>query len=114
MTEPTPDAEPEVLEPTSPAPTPPTPPTKDPLRHSRTSGAWTAVVIAAVLLVLLIIFIAQNTDDVHISFLAWDGDAPLAVALLIATVGGILLTATVATMRIWQLRRRVKRERTTH
>ena len=58
---------------------------------------------------LLIIFIAQNTQDVQVSFLAWDGTTPLAVALLIAAVGGILLTATAGLLRIWQLRRRVKR-----
>ncbi|RYI99876.1 MAG: LapA family protein [Actinomycetales bacterium] len=84
---------------------------KDPLRRSRTSGAWVGVLAAALLLVLLIVFIAQNTDDVHISFLAWGGEAPLAVALMIATVIGIALTAVVGTLRIWQLRRRVKHDR---
>jgi uncharacterized integral membrane protein len=82
---------------------------QDPLRRSRTAGAWVGVVAAAVLLILLVVFIAQNTDDVHISFLWIDGQAPLAVALLIAAVIGIALTAVVGTLRIWQLRRRVKR-----
>ena len=103
MTEQSPTPEPEVAE--------PTPRTKDPLRRSRTSGAWTAVVIAAVLLLLLIVFIAQNTEDAHISFLGWDGTAPLAVALLIATALGVIITALVGTLRIWQLRRRVRRDR---
>ncbi|KQW47083.1 hypothetical protein ASC77_18035 [Nocardioides sp. Root1257] len=88
-------------------PTPPSP--KDPLRRSRTSGAFVAVVALALLLVLLIIFIAQNTQDVHVSFLAWDGTTPLAVALMIAAVAGILLTAVAGLLRIWQLRRRVRR-----
>ena len=82
---------------------------KDPLRRSRTSGAWTGVVLAGVLLLLLVVFIAQNTRDVQISFLWWSGDAPLSVALLLAAVIGIALTAVVGTMRIWQLRRRVRR-----
>lgn len=86
-------------------------PTKDPLRRSRTSGAWFAVILAAVLLLLLVVFIAQNTQDVHLSFLWWDGSAPLSVALLVAAVIGIALTAVVGTLRIWQLRRRVRRER---
>ena len=89
----------------------PTPEAKDPLRGSRTSGAWAGVVIAAVLLVVLIIFITQNTDDVHVSFLGWDGDAPLAVTLLIAATLGVIVTAIVGTLRIWQLRRRVKHDR---
>ena len=89
----------------------PAPETKDPLRGSRTSGAWIAVVVASVLLVLLIIFIAQNTDDVHVSFLGWDGEAPLSVTLLIAITAGVIVTALVGTLRIWQLRSRVKHER---
>jgi uncharacterized integral membrane protein len=90
----------------------PGPEPRDPLRRSRTSGAWVAVVAAAALLLLLVVFIAQNTQDVQISFLWWDGEAPLSVALLIAAVIGIALTAVVGTMRIWQLRRRVRRDRT--
>jgi uncharacterized integral membrane protein len=86
-------------------------PPKDPLRRSRTSGAWVAVVAAAVLLLLLVVFIAQNTDDTDIAFLWWDGEAPLSVALLIAAVIGVVLTAIVGTLRIWQLRRRVRRDR---
>jgi uncharacterized integral membrane protein len=95
---------------TDPEPTTPqAPPPKDPLRRSRTSGAFVALVLLGLLLVLLIVFIAQNTQDVHVSFLAWDGTTPLAVALLIAAVGGILLTAIAGLLRIWQLRRRVRR-----
>ena len=86
-------------------------PAKDPLRRSRTSGAWVSVVAAALLLILLVVFIAQNTQDVHISVLWWDGTAPLSVALLIAAVIGIALTAVVGTLRILQLRRRVRHDR---
>jgi uncharacterized integral membrane protein len=85
------------------------PTSKDPLRSSRTSGIWIAVVALALVLVLLVVFIAQNTQDVHVSFLGWDGEAPLAVCLLIAAVAGIALTAVAGTLRIWQLRRRVRR-----
>lgn len=83
----------------------------DPLRRSRTSGAWLGVVAAAVLLLLLVVFIVQNTQDVELSFLWWDGTPPLSVALLIAAVIGIALTAVVGSLRILQLRRRVHRTR---
>lgn len=97
---------------TDPAPASETPATpRDPLRSSRTSGAWLAVVALAVLLLLLVVFIAQNTQDVEVSFLGWDGEAPLAVSLLVAAVVGIALTAVAGTLRIWQLRRRVRRTR---
>lgn len=86
-------------------------PGPDPLRGSRTSGLWLGVVALAVLLVLLVVFIAQNTQDVHVSFLAWDGAAPLAVTLLVAAVSGIGLAGIAGSLRIFQLRRRVRRTR---
>jgi uncharacterized integral membrane protein len=107
---------------TTPDPAPTTPdtatskPTKatqrggDPLRGSRTSGVWLAVVAGGIILVLLIIFIAQNTEPATIQFLGWTGETPLAVALLIGTVAGLFLAALAGSLRILQLRRRVKRD----
>lgn len=85
---------------------------EDPLRGSRTSRTWMAVVALVVILLLLIIFIAQNTQSVEVSFLGWEGTPPLAVALLIAAVAGLVLAATAGALRIWQLRRRVRRTTT--
>ena len=82
----------------------------DPLRGSRTSGLYAAVVGLGVLLVLLIIFIAQNTDTTTVRFLSFEGETPVAVAMLIATAAGILLTATAGSLRIIQLRRRTKKD----
>ena len=83
----------------------------DPLRGSRTSGIWIAVVAGGLILVLLIVFIAQNTDTARIRFLGWEGQTPLAVALLIATAAGLFLAAVAGSLRILQLRRRVRRDR---
>ncbi len=83
----------------------------DPLRGSRTSGFWAAVVGFGVVLILLIVFIAQNTRETTVSFLGWDGQVPVAVALLIATAAGLFLATAAGSLRILQLRRRVKRER---
>lgn len=83
----------------------------DPLRGSRTSGLWTGLALISVLLILLIVFIAQNTDSVQVAFLGWQGEAPLSVALLAAAVAGLLLAVTAGSLRILQLRRRVRRER---
>lgn len=82
----------------------------DPLRGSRTSGVWVATVGLGLLLVLLVVFIAQNTDTTTVRFLALEGEAPVAVALLIATAAGILLTASAGTLRILQLRRRTRKD----
>jgi uncharacterized integral membrane protein len=79
------------------------------VRHGKVSAAWTAAVIAALLLIALIIFIAQNSDRVTIHFLGLDGRISLALALLIAAVGSVLLVAIPGTLRILQLRRALKK-----
>lgn len=83
----------------------------DPLRGSRTSGVWAATVGLGVLLLLLIVFIAQNTRETTVSFLVWEGQAPVAVALLVAAVSGLFLALLAGLLRILQLRRRVRRTR---
>jgi uncharacterized integral membrane protein len=83
---------------------------KDPLRGSRTSGTWVAVVALVVVLVLLAIFILQNTQSVEVSYFGWSGHAPLAAALLIAVAAGLVIAVIAGSMRILQLRRRVRRE----
>ena len=81
----------------------------DPLRGSRTSGFWAGVVALGVVLVLLIVFIAQNTTEVDVAFLGWQGRTALSVALLIATAAGLFLATIAGMLRILQLRRRVRR-----
>ena len=83
----------------------------DPLRGSRTSGIWVAVVGLGLLLLLLVVFIAQNTQTVNVTFFGWDGTAPLSVTLLIAAVAGLFLAVAAGTLRILQLRRRVRRDK---
>ena len=90
--------------------TPPPTTGRDPLRSSRTGRAWLGVVALAVVLVLLIIFIAQNTRSVTVSVLGWEGSTSLAVALLVAAVAGLFLAAVAGSLRILQLRTRVRRD----
>lgn len=104
------DAEGDVAAPVAAPPKPTHDP--DPLRGSRTSGTWVAVIVLAVLLLLLAVFILQNTQKVDVAFFGWDGRAPLAATLLIAAAGGALVVASAGMLRIVQLRRRVKRQRT--
>ncbi len=86
-----------------------TPSPKDGLGHTRTSGIWAAVVGLVVLLVLLAIFVLQNVQTVEVSYFGWEGRAPLASALLIAAASGALIAVVAGTLRILQLRRRVRR-----
>lgn len=83
----------------------------DPLRGSRTSATWAAVSALVLLLVLLLTFIVQNTQEVSVAFLGWSGQAPLAVALLIAATAGMIVAVIAGALRILQLRRRIRRDR---
>jgi uncharacterized integral membrane protein len=80
--------------------------------HTRTGAAWVALIGAALLAVLLIVFLVQNTRSTEISFLWMTTNTPLAVALLIAAVGSVLLTLILGTARIAQLRRVIRKQRT--
>jgi uncharacterized integral membrane protein len=82
-----------------------------PVPRTRTGAAWVGICAAVVIAVALIVFMVQNTGSVEISFLGMTASTSLALALLIAAVGGILLTLIVGTARITQLRRVVRRSR---
>jgi uncharacterized integral membrane protein len=86
-----------------------TQPSKSGLGHTRTSGFWAAVVGLVILLALLAVFVLQNVQEVEVSYLGWEGRAPLAAALLIAAASGALIAVVAGTLRILQLRRRVRR-----
>lgn len=82
-----------------------------PVPSTRTSAAWAGVWVAAIILTAFVVFVAQNTDDVRVSFLGLHGTVPLAAGLLIAMVTGILLTLVLGTARIAQVRRAARRRR---
>ena len=123
----TPSARPTSTEPAQPTPTtsttsttsasrageasPPNPSaaSKQGVGHTRTSGMWAAVVGLVVLLLLLAIFVLQNVQEVEVSYFGWQGRAPLASALLLAAASGALIAVVAGTLRILQLRRRVRR-----
>jgi uncharacterized integral membrane protein len=77
--------------------------------HTRTSAAWFGIWAGVAALILLIIFVAQNTRAVEVSFLWMHGQISLALALLIAGVGGAVIAMAVAAVRIVQLRRLLHR-----
>lgn len=87
------------------------PPGPDPLRRSVLSKTWVGLSVFAIVLILITDFVLQNTNSVKVSFLFWSWHVPLAVALMVAVAGGILVTSLAGTVRILQLRRRVKRDR---
>ena len=60
-------------------------------------------------LIVLLIFITQNTGSATLAFFGWRWTLPLGVAILLAAVGGGLITVLVGTARIYQLRRAAKK-----
>jgi uncharacterized integral membrane protein len=110
-----PAAEPPVPEPGAALPThdvsvPAAAPTRSRrVPRTRTGAAWVGLTAAAVIAVALIVFLAQNTRTIEISFLWMTARTSLAVALLIAAVGSVLITLILGTARITQLRRLARR-----
>jgi putative membrane protein len=79
--------------------------------RTRVGTIWIGIGAAALIMIALIVFLLQNTTTVEVAFLGFDGRLPLAVALLIAWVTGVLLTLTIGTARIAQLRRLDRKRR---
>ncbi|ANE78781.1 hypothetical protein A7U43_05040 [Mycobacterium adipatum] len=82
----------------------PPPPPEDAVKFTRAAALWSSLIIGFLILIVLLIFIAQNTDAGTFHFLGWNWTLPLGVALLLAAVGGGLLTVLVGAARIVQLR----------
>ncbi len=80
-------------------------------RHTRISGAWTAVIVAIILGIALIDFIVQNTRSVRVEFFSVSGTIPVAVALLVAAVAGAFVVLAIGVARITQLRLAARRDR---
>lgn len=83
-------------------------------RHTRLSGAWTALVVGVVALVVILVFILQNLQSVELSFLVFHGRLPLAVALLFAVILGAVIVMAFGGARIRQLRMVTRRARRSH
>ncbi len=75
---------------------------------TRAGAAWISVSAAALIAILLIIFLVQNTHRVAVDFLWMSTSTSLALMLLIAAVGAVLMTVVLGTARIVQLRRLIR------
>ena len=102
---PGPTAPPSVSSGGPPAPRPPAVP------QTRTGVIWVTVCVGALLAVALIAFMLQNTHTVEVNFFGMTGSTSLSLMLLIAAVGGILLTLTLGSARIVQLRHQARKRR---
>lgn len=74
-------------------------------------GLWVGMAVAAVVLVFLLVFILENGQSADIGYFGAHGHLPLGVALLLASVAGVLLVIIPGTARIIQLRLTARRHR---
>ncbi len=72
--------------------------------RTRVGAAWVGIALAVVLAIAVLIFIIQNSQAVRIDWLGLHVRLSLAVALLLAAVGGALVVMLVGSARIAQLR----------
>lgn len=77
--------------------------------YTRAAGLWSALILGFLILIVLLTFVTQNTETVQVTFLKWNWTLPLGVSILLAAVGGGLVTVLVGTARIFQLRRAAKK-----
>jgi uncharacterized integral membrane protein len=106
---------PEPTPPGPPVPPPPPEPAKtqvgplDEVKLTKAGALWMSLIAGFLILIVLLVFIAQNTDSASFAFFGWRWTLPLGVAILLAAVGGGLLTVFVGAARIFQLRRAAKK-----
>src|ERR1700722_9699304 len=94
----------------SPAPSAATPASRE-RAGSRIGQVRTVLIAGAVVLILVLIFIIENAHAVTIVYFGAHLRLSLAVALLLAAVGGALIMAAAGTARITQLRLSMRRSR---
>jgi uncharacterized integral membrane protein len=94
---------------TAPPPRLDAPPPESAVKFTRTASIWSSLIAGFLILIVLLIFITQNTESAQLTFLSWSATLPLGVAILLAAIGGGLLTVLVGTARIYQLRRAAKK-----
>lgn len=92
-----------------PPPAPKQPGSPQQPKITRASALWVSLIAGFLVLIVLLIFIAQNTDAVQLTFLGWHWSMATGVAILVAAVAGGLITALAGTVRIYQLHRQTKK-----
>jgi uncharacterized integral membrane protein len=79
------------------------------VRLTRVSGVWIGLIGAAIFLILLVIFIAQNSRKVPLHLFGWHGNFSLALTIVVSAVVGVLVVALPGSVRIFQLRRALRK-----
>lgn len=90
-----------------------TPPTQPVQVHAKKAGMASATIIKfvvlGVVLLLILVFILQNTEEVHFDFLFWGFSVSLWIMFVITLVVGALLGMAVSAMLRVRKRKELKR-----
>lgn len=73
---------------------------------TRREGPNGKLIVAAVALGLLLLFVLQNTEEIRIVFMFWDGFWPAWIVILLVALLGLGVGWLAATMRGRRIRRR--------
>jgi uncharacterized integral membrane protein len=84
-------------------------PPESAVKYTRAASLWSSLTMGFLVLIVLLIFVTQNLSDAPVTFINFHWTLPLGVQLLLAAIGGGLLTVLVGTARIFQLRRAAKK-----
>lgn len=79
------------------------------VKGSAAGAMWAGLIISALLLIILLVFILQNQQPAELNFFAWSWNFPIGIGMLFAAILGALITAVVGGLRMFDLRRQVKR-----
>lgn len=83
--------------------------TEPKVKSSFAGGTWVALIVGALLLIALLVFILQNQQQVELTLFAWAFTVPAGVGFLLAAILGALIMAMVGIVRMYQLRRQIKK-----
>lgn len=84
----------------------PAKPVKTARQTTRAGVIWTFTIVAIIVAILLVIFMIQNQVQTTVTFLGFQGQLALGIAMLIAAIGGAAVVAIAGAVRIVQLRSR--------
>ncbi|MGW4767584.1 LapA family protein [Nocardia sp. NPDC004278] len=76
---------------------------------TRTGQTWVGLIVAALIGIVVLIFILQNLEEQRVDLFFWDFSLPVGIMVLLSVIAGALVMALVGGVRIFQLRRAVKR-----
>jgi len=98
----------------SPSPLPPAAVSAAPRRRAkatRASRMWVRTLPALLVVALILVFVFQNLQHARVHFLSFSGSLPIALALLGAAALGALAMLALGSVRILQLRKTLRGER---